>query len=385
MKKWFFIFLLCAVLFPAEAHSQAVWKKAFWKKIFSAEEESARRAITVKQANKLLLERKRLSLKKAQQVCSGEIGECMLDGEAPVHRIKGWPFSFSQSGPYEDNELFQTLSRSAKRNYFIAAHNRAVSRTAVARRNALKRMNEAKEDLMKGFYSPTAVYPGRELVSIVQEKHKYIFLGETHGFPVIQEAIKDFLQEYRLRFPKRQIILLTEFLPNTQTAAYRWKLRKFPQYYSIWQIADILKIPVVGLDPVWLLNKNFPVMWVNKPNGTTEKEKMWFSPEVLRVRNLIWKKEIDRLRSQYPDAVFIFHTGATHVTYTESFSLSVLFPKDETFVATFQPYEIYNNQPARSDLLDAFNPEQFASKRFIVWPNPDMARIAGFDARFKLQ
>lgn len=126
-------------------------------------------------------------------------------------------------------------------------------------------------------------------------------------------------------------------------------------------------------------------MWVNKPNGTTEKEKMWFSPEVLRVRNLIWKKEIDRLRSQYPDAVFIFHTGATHVTYTESFSLSVLFPKDETFVATFQPYEIYNNQPARSDLLDAFNPEQFASKRFIVWPNPDMARIAGFDARFKLQ
>ena len=155
MKKWFFIFLLCAVLFPAEAHSQAVWKKAFWKKIFSAEEESARRAITVKQANKLLLERKRLSLKKAQQVCSGEIGECMLDGEAPIHRIKGWPFSFSQSGPYEDNELFQTLSRSAKRNYFIAAHNRAVSRTAAARRNALKRMNEAKEDLMKEFYSPS--------------------------------------------------------------------------------------------------------------------------------------------------------------------------------------------------------------------------------------
>lgn len=387
MKKITLLFLFCALFYPARLPAQSVWQKAFWKKLFSSESASpSPRFISTKQAEKLLVERKALSLSKAQRACTGEMGECMFYGEAPIHRIEGWPFSFSQAGPYEDNELFQTLSRSAKKNYFISAHNRAVSRTAAARKNALKRMAQAKEDLMTGFDDLGAGdSPAKSLVSLIKENHKYIFLGEIHRFPAIQSTIKSFLQAYRASNPKQQIFLLTEFLPNTDTASYRWKLRKFPQYYAIWQTADVLKIPVIGLDPLWVFKKNYPVMWVNKPNGEVEKEQMWFSPEVLRIRNLIWKKEIDRLRAQYPNAVFLFHTGAAHVEYTEPFSLSNLFPKEETFVATFQPYEIYNDEPARCDLLDAFNPTQFAGRKSVFWPDADLARVAGFDVRFKLR
>ncbi len=387
MKKHFVIFL-SVLLLAGGAQAQGLFGKNFWKKVSSTakQEASSGRTIAPKQAQKVLARRKSNSFTKAQTVHKGDMSGCMLYGEDPICKIKGWPFWSSNLGPYEENTLVQQLSRAAKRDYFVAAHNRAVLRAADVRRNALKAMKANEKALTSGFYSPApSQNPAQDLAARVKDTHKYIFLGEVHFVPVIQQEIENVLVALRKKYPKKQIFLLTEFLPNTDTAIYRQKLsNKFSSYASIWRAADVLKIPVVGLDPVWLFNHDSPVMWVSKQSGLVEKEEMWHSVEVLRLRNQIWKQKVLEMRALYPDALFVFHTGASHVEYNAPFSLSEQFPKQETFVSTFYQYEVHNTKPVRCDLLDAFNRSVFAWRRFVAWPTADMARLAGFDVRFKI-
>ena len=386
MKKLVLIFLLAGLCFPSGADGQSLWKNAFLRKTSGISSKEATRQLTItKKASKVLTARKKASIQKAQEACQGSLSGCVLYGESPIKKIKGWPFLFSSSGPYDDNKMLQWLSRSAKKDYFVAAHNRAAVKAVSVRKKALERMQGEKIRLVSGFYSPSVRKPAaEELANVLTENHKYIFLGEMHNFPEIQKTIEQFLVHYRARFPEKQIIFLTEFLPSTETETYRRRLaRVFSPYADVWRMAEVQKMSVVGLDPLWLFKHDSPVMWVLK-NNMVEKEQMWYSLEITRQRNQLWKQQIDALRAQYPDAVFIFHTGATHVDYTEPFTLSKQFPQKETFVATFYPYEKHGSWVARCDLLDAFNPSLFAWRKMIVWQDADLARIAGFNARFKI-
>lgn len=390
MRKYVLLILFLGLLVPSGVQAQSVWTKAFWKKTASAakQESAGGRVIAPKKAGKTLARRRAVTFDKAKKVQKSDMANCMMYGEDPIKKISGWPFWFSNEGPYEDNALVQQLSRAAKKDYFIAAHNRAIARAADIRRNALRRMKEEEKTLTERFHSPApSKNPAADLVSFVQDKHKYIFLGEIHFVPNIQQEIEQTLVALRAKYPKRKIFLLTEFLPNIETDLYRTKmakLKKFSNYSSIIRVADVLKMPVVGLDPVWLFNQKYPIMWVSQQSGLIEKEEMWHSVELVRLRNQIWKEKILALRELYPDALFVFHAGNSHVEYNAPFSLSAEFPAEETFVATFYPYEVSNNKPTRCDLLDAFNSGLFAWRRYVAWPDAQRARLAGFNVRFKI-
>lgn len=382
MKRFLFILLLAGI--PLAGQGQGIWKNAL-QKAAAGQKAASHRVLVTKNAGKILAARKKASIQKAQTACQGNMSGCVLYGESPIKKIKGWPFLFSSSGPFDNNEILKSLSRSAKKDYFVAAHNRAAAKAVAVRKQALERMQGEKIKLTNGFYSPVKRNsPAQELAALMNDQYKYIFLGEMHHVPAIQKEVEQFLVQYRSRYPDKQVIFLTEFLPNTQTREYRRRLsRVLIPYADIWRTAEVLKMPVVGLDPVWLFKHNSPIMWVFKDNSL-EKEQMWYSLEITRQRNQLWRKTIEALRAKYPKAVFIFHTGATHVEYNEPFSLGRDFPKEETFVATFYPYERHGNWVSRCDLLDAFNPTTFSWRKMIVWKNADLARVAGFNARFKV-
>ena len=390
MRKCVLLILFLGLLVPGGVQAQSVWNKVFWKKSSSAlkQESAGGRIIAPKKASKTLARRRAATFNKAKHVQKSDMANCMMYGEYPIKKISGWPFWFSNEGPYEDNALVQQLSRAAKKDYFIAAHNRAIARATDIRRQALRQMKENEKALTSRFYSPApSKAPASDVASLVKDNQKYIFLGEVHFFPKIQQEIERTLLELRKKYPERKIFFLTEFLPNTETRAYRNKMNKykrFSDYASIIRVADVLNMPVIGLDPIWLFNEKYPLMWVSKQNGLVEKEEMWHSVEVIRLRNQIWKQKVLALRELYPDALFVFHTGSSHVEYNAPFSLSAEFAPEETFVATFYPYQVTDNKPERSDLLDAFNSGLFAWRRFVAWPDAEMARVAGFNVRFKI-
>ena len=373
MRKCVLLILFLGLLVPGGVQAQSVWNKVFWKKSSSAvkQESAGGRIIAPKKASKTLARRRAATFNKAKHVQKSDMANCMMYGEYPIKKISGWPFWFSNEGPYEDNALVQQLSRAAD-----------------IRRQALRQMKENEKALTSRFYSPApSKAPASDVASLVKDNQKYIFLGEVHFFPKIQQEIERTLLELRKKYPERKIFFLTEFLPNTETRAYRNKMNKykrFSDYASIIRVADVLNMPVIGLDPIWLFNEKYPLMWVSKQNGLVEKEEMWHSVEVIRLRNQIWKQKVLALRELYPDALFVFHTGSSHVEYNAPFSLSAEYAPEETFVATFYPYQVTDNKPERSDVLDAFNSGLFAWRRFVAWPDAEMARLAGFNVRFKI-
>ena len=61
-----------------------------------------------------------------------------------------------------------------------------------------KQVKANEKALTSGFYSPApSQNPAQDLAARVKDTHKYIFLGEVHFVPVIQQEIENRHQEMR--------------------------------------------------------------------------------------------------------------------------------------------------------------------------------------------
>ena len=340
------------------------------------------------------------------------ISEChaMIYGEPVYDFVADKPFS---PGTLYPQVNFLKTSKQAQ-NYMLARNNRLFAQE-VARLNQtiwpildkkLPALRYASEQL------PQVLDPlGWMAQQVVLQNKKFLFIGEVHEFPEIQESVRQFLTTLRELAPTRPIIVLTEFLP----AEYEWYLpeefilpdekryfmqHSVPQYLQedyrpIWDDIVQQNMRVIGLEPYRVLNDGSKIKYVSR-GGDLLKQEMWTTLEGMRIRNEAWKKTIEKYRQENPEALLVVYTGAAHSLYTSPFSI-VNGYEDDAFVLTFYPARRVfiktdvDEQPvaATTSLTDPLerltNFTQSFPQTVLFLDRPDLARVVGFDGRIKVE
>lgn len=276
-------------------------------------------------------------------------------------------------------------------DYILANQNRRVAaRTLMAEQHW--------QELNNNFYS---LYRQQQ-IHLAQEKEygallaqqippetQYILLGEAHEPVVLDTAIR-FLTQLRAQQPEREIILLTEFLPEgtfLEAAGENWSKKpimpdgKIHQYQQIFTVASRENMPVIGLEPSFV-EENKHVLC-----GDSERKNfcnLWKTLEGTALRNERWLPIIRQQRQEHPNALFVIYAGAMHLAYRAPYSIGDALPPKQTFTALLLPYRLVKNQ---LDNLVSISPydalcleRDIPASRFITFDKP-YAKQVGFDAR----
>ena len=214
---------------------------------------------------------------------------------------------------------------------------------------------------------------------------KQVMIGEIHDYTWLQPGISSFLEALRAKYPKRQMVLVTEFLPRgkkNMRPARDWMRQANPEYETLFNDATRLGIRIKGLESNYIYFHTPPKMEI--PGVTPEEEvNMWSTPEGLRVRNADWYQAIAEYRKEMPDALFIVYAGADHLDYSHPSSLSRRFPREETFIGMVYPYVPDGKEIMTCDNIDEALPA-LNTVKYLSWPSKNLRNLAGFDVRIKL-
>ena len=103
-------------------------------------------------------------------------------------------------------------------SYFTAKNNLAAENMYAKLQEAQRQIILNLEDLQAHKITPQ--HPKEQdtawLAQQIPSSTNYFFIGETHYYPEIQEAVADLLHKVRSQFPERKILLFTEFLLDGQ-------------------------------------------------------------------------------------------------------------------------------------------------------------------------
>ena len=281
--------------------------------------------------------------------------------------------------------FFRKLSPEAQRNYFLSANNRAIA-TLWKQRAALFKAIKARQNefLTQKISNPTQE-PFVQMAAQIGPEIKQVMIGEIHDYTWLQPGISSFLEALRAKYPKRQIVLVTEFLPRgkkNMRPARDWMRQANPEYETLFNEATRLGIRIKGLESNYIYFHTPPKMEI--PGVTPEEEvNMWSTPEGMRVRNADWYQAIAEYRKEMPDALFIVYAGAAHLDYSYLSSLSRRFPREETFIGMVYPYVPDGKEIMTCDNIDEVLPA-LNTVKYLSWPSKDLRNLAGFDVRIKL-
>ncbi|MBR4682391.1 MAG: hypothetical protein IKP06_03710 [Elusimicrobiaceae bacterium] len=291
--------------------------------------------------------------------------------------------------------LFLSNAKQAT-NYFLARNNRDALTFLTANQKRIEEINRRLDDLKSGRKS---IEKGEEInwiISQIPKETSCLLLGEYHDVDDIRLNIAKLLTTLREQNPKRPIVLLTEFLPERSIFG-RNTLGTYKNLIPVWLAADQAKILVLGLEPNFVLNNHSsrpldPKFPISKDAETS----IWASYEGLRVRNNYWATFINGLRQTMPkvhpelsDALFIVYAGDGHTAYHEPYSLPSLLPDEKIFSVAFYPtydetkdglYRIYET----SD-FDRATQNFFTHERTVQFKDPELAKLAGFNIRLKVE
>jgi len=238
---------------------------------------------------------------------------------------------------------------------------------------------------------------------------KWLFIGEHHEIPEIQTAVKTFLLNVRERQPEREIIVLTEFLPEN----YEWQLNEFirlpgedkgydperpvppsfqQDYRAMWNEFVRYGIRVIGLEPQKNLRNYMQMRMYNVYMGQTMTAPFGTSMEGMLQRNSDWKKTMEDYRTLHPDALIVVYTGSAHSLYYAPFSVSGGKNPAESFVFILHPdkriiKDENNFLQVSSDtgtLEDLTGYQMSFPQPLLYWSDPHLAQVAGFNAHFKV-
>lgn len=371
-----------AVLMLASQPLWAGWSfKIPWK---STAQPAFTRQIPSSKMKKILQERVYLTRQRFPSI-SHEQQHFVSKDDLPVKEIIKWHTKGWLKSPYNDLPFWHKLSERDRYNYFLAANNRASRKAITERLQAVQKIREHVEELWntKRSFSPQSY--DQLLLQMIPPETQYILLGEEHDFMQIQLFVANFLQAYRQKYPERQIIFLTEFLPAEAdySKVLKLMLQYSPAYGQVMLWALTHGISVKGLE---IPHVFFQDTWaVGDPAFGADYNlySMWVLPEGIRLRNRFWLQEIKKWREQYPQAVFIIYAGMDHVAYNTPFSIAKELPSDGTFVAQLLP-EVGEQTVGYS--LDKVGGKQypFGQQNILSWESPALRRIAGFDIRMQV-
>ena len=212
-------------------------------------------------------------------------------------------------------------------------------------------------------------------VSFIPADCKLIFLGEYHG-KNIRHRVADLLAEYRRQHPHTQMILLTEFLPDSYPdfrqapGQPHWYLRYFQEFL------ESQNIQFSGLEEIDFLTDHTFVPAAG-PAGN--------SLAGVNARNAHWVQRIKDWQAKYPDAVFFVYAGGGHVGYEYPASVSLSFKN--AFVFSFIPLPPRHAPELfyADEIFHSFTRGRFFRQGVIVWKSKRLARLAGFDVQILLR
>lgn len=308
-----------------------------------------------------------------------------LPDEMPARAVTGWPWKREPLGPYVELPFFKNLSPEGQRNYFLAANNRAIAALWKQRTSLFEALKARENDFLTQKVPSPSANPFVQMAEQIGPEIKQVMLGEIHDYTWLQPGISAFLEALRTKYPHRQMVLVTEFLPRgkkNMLPARNWMKDAHPEYDALFKTASRLGIRIKGLESNYVYFHTPPQMEI--PGITpVEEVNMWSTPEGLRVRNADWYKAIAEYRRDAPDALFIVYAGSDHVDYSHPLSLSRRFPRGETFIGMVYPYVHDGPQIMTCDNVDEALPG-LNTVQYLSWPSQELRNLAGFDVRIKL-
>ncbi len=233
----------------------------------------------------------------------------------------------------------------------------------------------------------------------------YLLVGDIHGFPETKQALSSLLTRLRKKYPNKEIVMLTEFLPQgfvwqgqvplnyDRNASYVPGFEK-NGYISLWDEALKQNIPTVGMESVTTCASSRENYFnLADINAIGQRLPIFASAIGVKYRNEQFMEIIRFLRDKNPDALFVIYAGSGHLTYNAPFSLAEELKKEETFTLIISPSpqkmeEVLNISPQQSSALHPLR--QYITKgnfpqKFLYWKDPSLAQIAGFDAYIQLE
>ncbi len=234
--------------------------------------------------------------------------------------------------------------------------------------------------MRKEAYSISQPLKGREvgyIVNRVPADVTDIFIGEEHFYYKIQDTVSELISQLKQSHANQEVFLFTEFLPENIQWTHDIAKQDLPEYLQndtyirVFQEATDQGIHVIGLEPEFMVN-NSCTIW---QQAGTEKfsqlvsQSLWESYEGMRLRNQAWLKILAQYRAAHPQALFIVYSGIGHALYHWQFSLPRYFEK--RFVISVSSGE---------NVISNFYEKANLPQRVIVWKNPELAKVAGYDA-----
>lgn len=195
---------------------------------------------------------------------------------------------------------------SAQERYLIARDKYANALAKIIWHNKLKYFREnaykIADDLKTGLSYGLINY-----LQYMPQDLRILYLGEMHYSTKIKKEIINVLEQVRAANPKREIFLMTEFLPNTYGLE---PASRFPKWLEksyasvVFKRAHELKMTVIGLeDPevqARLTKNEFTQNYDALIDGTTQ-------------RNSSWAQAIKFVQQHRPDALTIVYAGGAHL------------------------------------------------------------------------
>lgn len=389
MKRIVLALAFLGLWLPTAAQGNVLSKIGAWSK-------TTLRLPEIQTASQVMAQRAETSIRQAQQAYQA------LPVDFPLNMYYAPVVNVSNASAYYETNLYSNLhflnTTQKFKNYIIARNNRLFA-NEVRRLNtlapelemhypALKRRAKLLEQVPR-YKGLTQEQWMHELIQLIPEQTRYLFLGEQHGFAAIQQALQDFVSQLRHTYPQRKIILFSEFLPkgvsfssphDMQATWFDMNKHVESFYVKLFEKALSENITVVGLE--------HPDRYVFYPYAETINAQspgqvpFWNSLEGVSQRNELWYQILQTYRAKNPDALFVIHTGAGHALYNRPFSLGARFAKEETFIAAFYPQSTmstYYKDPIELLYKPAELPETF-----LYFTIPAHIQAAGFDARLRI-
>lgn len=299
--------------------------------------------------------------------------------------------SLSPQALYPQSPFLQTPKQLT--HYFLAQHNRrllqAIPQADQWRREVI--YNIPKFHQFQKLLTHSQQQDMEWLAEQITKNTNNFLIGEMHSFPQIQQQMVLLLQQLRKRFPKRQIFLFTEFLPNSQKWGKTVHDTPWKNYTPIWHAAQQQHIQVIGLDPQFVTENLQTNLWYETTTikdsfpAQQLRQNIWESPEAIRLRNMRWLATLKRYRQHHPHALFIIYGGAAHILYTEPYSIGKALSGPDTFTAALYPAHLINEGKTTSltSTFDQLTRGEFLD-RALQFDNPQLSKLAGFDVRLRI-
>lgn len=261
----------------------------------------------------------------------------------------------------------QSRAASAYEQAAVLTNNRLELAARLSVEHTVRRLRANRQEIKERLqYARTA-----DLVSLIPPSAKFIFLGEMHHQPDIEKQILYILARYKKRHPEKKIMVLTEFVLDTNVSLLPKEMEaRVTSKRAFFNLLMKWRIPVFGLEE--------PVARAQATNEilTEKRGTAFLSSTALAVqtRNRHWIKQIQAMHETYPDMVFFIYAGLGHTEYNLSASVAAAFPKEETFAMDF-----FVGKRLRFTPFDrAFN-GRFSGVGVWYWKDPKYARLSGFD------